>query len=147
MSESTNNNEPEESNEFVTAQKQLHVLDEILQVYEGLNIGVHVDRRSVPAHTLIATQDGIEKDKFDDVREMVADGELDVPIVVEEHFVGGDYLRYVLDGHCRTRAHIELGHRRIDAYVIWSEAGDFNSNFVNVAEHYGDVRVKDLQMV
>lgn len=137
----------EKPKSLVTAEGQRRVLDEILKVYENLNIGVRCDTRSVPIHTLIATQDAIEEDKFRVVKKMVADRELDIPIVVEEHFVEGDYRRYVLDGHCRTRAHIELGRRQISAYVIWSEAGDFKSNFVTVAEQYGDVKVKDLKMV
>ncbi|MFP3903495.1 MAG: ParB/RepB/Spo0J family partition protein [Armatimonadota bacterium] len=146
-SDNTDTNGNDNSNNLVTADGQIRVLEEIQQVYKDLNVGLQCEQKPVPAHDLIATQDGIEQEKFETVKQMVRAGKLDIPIIVEEHFVDGDYKRYVLDGHCRTRAHIEQGKRYVDAYVLWSEAGDFPSNFVSVAEQYGNVRVKDLQMV
>ncbi|MFO7945803.1 MAG: hypothetical protein R6V19_03175 [Armatimonadota bacterium] len=146
-SDNSDTNRNAQPKNLVTQDAQIRVLEEIQQVYKDLNIGIQCEEKPVPVHDLIATQDGIEKDKFEVVKQMVSEGKLDVPIIVEEHFVDGDYKRYVLDGHCRTRARIELGKRYIDAYVIWSEAGDFRSNFVSVAEQYGNVRVKDLKLV
>lgn len=131
--------------DLVTHEQQLHSLGDVMEGYRLLGIRVEEEHRPVPAHTLIATQNAIEAPKYELVYEMVRDGELDVPVLVEEHFIGdAGYRRYVIDGHTRTRAHIELGRREVDAFVIYSPAGDWPSNFVRVAEHYGDVLLKDL---
>jgi hypothetical protein len=122
-------------------------VNEILAVYQRLGVPMEWERRSVSLHDLIATQDAIEREKFELVKEQVEGGHLKVPIIVEEHYIDGRDVRYVLDGHCRTRAMVELGHTRIDAYVLWSPKGTFDSNFITVARQYGDVRVKDLKMI
>lgn len=133
-----------ERHSLVTRQRQLAVLNEVLSGYRKLTTPVKWQEKRVPLHTLIATQDAVEADKYQQVKKLVAEGKLDVPILVEEHYVEGRYRRYVIDGHCRTRALIEIGKRTTDAFVIWSPAGDFQSNFVNVAQQYGDVPVRDL---
>ncbi|MFW6156551.1 MAG: ParB/RepB/Spo0J family partition protein [Armatimonadota bacterium] len=131
--------------DLVTHERQLHSLGDVMEGYAQLGIRVEEEHKRVPAHRLISTQNAIEADKYELVYELVRDGKLDVPVLVEEHFVGnGGYERYLIDGHTRTRAHIELGHTTVDAFVIWSPAGDWPSNFARVAEHYGNVLVKDL---
>lgn len=131
--------------DLVTHEKQLHSLRDVIDGYGQLGIPVEEEHRPVPAHTLIATQNAIERPKYELVFELVRDGELDVPVLVEEHFVGdAGYRRYLIDGHTRTRAAIELGRREVDAFVIYSPAGSWQSNFVRVAEHYGNVAVRDL---
>ncbi|NLO07095.1 MAG: hypothetical protein GX131_14815 [candidate division WS1 bacterium] len=133
--------------DLVTHERQLHSLRDVIEGYSQLGIGVEEEHRHVPAHSLIATQNAIEAAKYELVFGLVRDGELDVPVLVEEHFVPGGYRRYLIDGHTRTRAAIELGRRTVDAFVIWSPSGDWDSNFVRVAEHYGNVLVKDLPFI
>ncbi len=133
--------------DLVTHDGQLARVEEIIAVYQSMGIAIEYERRSVPLHDLIATQDAIEQHKYPLVLEKVRDGELSVPIIVEEHFIDDAEVRYVLDGHCRTRAMIELGHSRIEAYVLFSPAGTFASNFIVVAREYGNVRVRDLKIV
>lgn len=133
--------------DLITHDAQIARVHEIMAVYRSMGIVVEYDLRSVPLHDLIATQDAIERDKYPVVLQTVRDGDLNVPIIVEQHFIDDAEVRYVLDGHCRTRAMIELGHSRIDAYVLSSAAGTFNSNFIDVARKYGNIRVKDLKMV
>lgn len=131
--------------ELVTHEKQLHSLSDVIEGYAHLGIPVEEEHKRVSAHRLIATQNAIELEKYELVFELVRDGKLDVPVLVEEHFVGdAGYVRYLIDGHTRTRAHIELGHALVDAFVIYSRAGSWASNFARVAEHYGNVLVKDL---
>lgn len=132
---------------LVTEKTQLARVDEIIAVYASRGIPVHYERRYVALHSLIATQDGVEAQKLAVVIRRVEKGRLTVPVLVEEHFLDGDYVRYLLDGHCRSRSLIELGKREVEAFVIWSPAGTFHSNFVEVARQYGDVRVKDLPLV
>ena len=134
--------------DLVTHERQLHSLGDVMEGYAQLGIRVEEEHKRVPAHRLIATQNAIEKEKYELVFELVRDGELDVPVLVEEHFVGeGGYERYLIDGHTRTRASIELGHSMVDAFVIYSAAGTWESNFVRVAEHYGNIFVKDLPIL
>ena len=133
--------------DLVTHEAQIARVHEIMAVYQSMGIAVEYERRSVPLHDLIATQDAIEQEKYPLVLQKVRDGLLSVPIIVEEHFIDDAEVRYVLDGHCRTRAMIELGYSRIDAYVLFSPAGTFASNFIDVARQYGNIRVRDLEMV
>lgn len=133
--------------DLITHDAQIARVHEIIAVYETMGIPVRYELRSVPLHDLIATQDAIEQDKYPVVLQTVRDGDLNVPIIVEEHFIDDAEVRYVLDGHCRTRAMVELGHSWIEAYVLFSPAGTFNSNFIDVARKYGNIRVKDLKMV
>ena len=129
---------------IVTRERELRTVEEITAVYRERGIRVECEERSVPVHDLIATQNAIEAEKLDLVRGLVAEGKLDVPIIVEEHFIGEDYRRYVIDGHCRARAGIELGRRFIAAFVLWARAGDFSSNFVSIAGQYGNLLVREL---
>ncbi|MEA3401622.1 MAG: ParB N-terminal domain-containing protein [Armatimonadota bacterium] len=133
--------------DLVTHEKQLHSLRDVKEGYRQLGIRVEHERRSVPVHNLIATQNGIEEAKYEMVRELIEKGELDVPVLVEEHYVDGGYRRYLIDGHTRVRAFIDLGERSIEAFVVWSPAGDWPSNFVQVAAQYGNALVKDLPMI
>ncbi|MGI5816553.1 MAG: hypothetical protein ACOX9R_00475 [Armatimonadota bacterium] len=131
--------------ELVTHERQLHSLGDVIEGYAQLGVRVEEEHRRVPAHRLIATQNAIELEKYELVLELVREGKLDVPVLVEEHFVGDSgYVRYLIDGHTRTRANIELGRTTVDAFVIYSKAGTWESNFVRVAEHYGNTFVKDL---
>ncbi|NPV46961.1 MAG: hypothetical protein HPY69_08375 [Armatimonadetes bacterium] len=132
---------------LVTAESQKARVDEILAVYRSQGVAVHCDLRRVPLHSLIATQDGIEADKLEVVRRLVQQGKLTIPVVVEEHFLNDRLTHYLLDGHCRVRSLIEAGKTSVEAYVLWSPAGTFRSNFIEVARQYGDVRVKDLPLV
>lgn len=134
--------------DLVTHERQLHSLGDVIEGYAQLGIRVEEEHRRVPAHRLIATQNAIEQEKYELVIELIREGKLDVPVLVEEHFVpDSGYERYLIDGHTRTRARIDLGHRTVDAFVIWSPAGDWPSNFVRVAAHYGNVLVKDLPIL
>ncbi|MFO8080448.1 MAG: hypothetical protein R6V07_09090 [Armatimonadota bacterium] len=131
--------------DLVTHERQLHSLGDVIEGYSQLGIRVEEEHKRVPAHRLIATQNAIELEKYELVFELIREGKLEVPVLVEEHFVGdAGYERYLIDGHTRTRALIEMGHRTVDAFVIWSPAGDWPSNFVRVAEHYGNTLVKNL---
>lgn len=131
--------------DLVTHERQLHSLRDVIEGYRHLAVRVEEEHRPVPAHQLIATQNEIEREKYELVLKLVRSGELDVPVLVEEHFVpGAGYQRYMIDGHTRTRAHIELGRREVDAFVIYSPAGDWPSNFVRVAEQYGNTLVQHL---
>lgn len=132
---------------IVTQDGQMRMLDEILGVYQQMHIDVRWEMRNVSLHDLIATQNGIEADKLELVIELFRDGRLEIPIIVEEHFVDDRYKRYLLDGHCRTRARIEAGVLRSQAYLIWSPAGDFPSNFVTTAARYGNQLVRDLPLI
>lgn len=134
--------------DLVTHERQLHSLGDVIEGYAQLGIPVEEEHRRVPAHRLIATQNAIELDKYELVYDLIREGKLDVPVLVEEHFVGdAGYERYLIDGHTRTRAYIELGHATVDAFVIYSKAGTWQSNFVRVAEHYGNTLVKDLPIL
>ena len=134
--------------DLVTHERQLHSLGDVIEGYSHLGIRVEEEHRRVPAHRLIATQNAIELGKYELVIELIRDGQLDVPVLVEEHFVADSgYERYLIDGHTRTRAHIDLGRRTVDAFVIYSPAGDWPSNFVRVAAHYGNTLVKDLPIL
>ncbi|MGC9319841.1 MAG: ParB N-terminal domain-containing protein [Armatimonadota bacterium] len=133
--------------QLVTHEKQLHSLRDVKEGYRQLGTHVEHERRSVPLHSLIATQNAIEKAKYEMVRELLERGELDVPVLVEEHYVDGGYRRYLIDGHTRVRARIELGERMVEAFVVWSPAGDWPSNFVRVAAQYGNALVKNLPMI
>ncbi len=131
--------------DLVTHERQLHSLRDVIEGYGQLGVPVEEEHRKVPAHSLIATQNAIEAEKYELVLDLLRNDELEVPVLVEEHFVGdAGYQRYLIDGHTRTRASIELGRRMVDAFVIYSPAGDWPSNFVLVAEHYGNVLVRDL---
>lgn len=132
---------------LVTAATQKARVEEILAVYRSQGIAVHCDLRRVPLHGLIATQDGIEAEKLQVVARLVQEGKLNIPVVVEEHFLNDRLIHYLLDGHCRVRSLIEAGKTSVDAYVLWSPAGTFRSHFIEVARQYGDVRVKDLPLV
>jgi hypothetical protein len=134
--------------DLVTHEEQLHSLGDVIEGYSHLSIRVEEEHKRVPAHRLIATQNAIELEKYELVLDLVRSGELDVPVLVEEHFVADcGYERYVIDGHTRTRAHIELGRRTVDAFVIYSPAGDWPSNFVAVAAQYGNTLVKNLPIL
>ena len=133
--------------DLVTHERQLHSLGDVIEGYAQLGIRVEEEHRRVPAHRLIATQNAIESEKYELVLPLVRDGLLDVPVLVEEHFTDDGYVRYLIDGHTRTRAHIDLGRRSVDAFVIYSRAGDWPSNFVRVADQYGNVFVKSLPIL
>ncbi len=133
--------------DLVTHERQLHSLADVIEGYAQLGVRVEEEHRRVPAHRLIATQNAIELEKYELVLPLVREGALDVPVLVEEHFTDRGYVRYLIDGHTRTRASIDLGHQSVDAFVIYSTAGDWSSNFVRVAEQYGNVYVKDLPIV
>ena len=133
--------------DLVTHERQLHSLADVIEGYAQLGVRVEEEHRRVPAHRLIATQNAIELEKYELVLPLVREGALDVPVLVEEHFTDRGYVRYLIDGHTRTRASIDLGHQSVDAFVIYSTAGDWSSNFARVAEQYGNVYVKDLPIV
>lgn len=134
--------------DLVTHERQLHSLGDVIEGYAQLGIRVEEEHKRVPAQRLIATQNAIEAEKYELVIDLVREGLLDVPVLVEEHFVGdAGYERYMIDGHTRTRAQIDLGRRTVDAFVIYSPAGDWPSNFVRVAEHYGNTLVKNLPII
>lgn len=133
--------------DLVTHERQLRSLRDVTEGYRQLGIPVESEVRSVPLHSLIATQNAIERRKYELVQPLVAAGKLDVPVLVEEHYTEGGYRRYLIDGHTRIRARIELNERSTPAFVIWSPAGDWPSNFVRVAAEYGNVLVKDLPIV
>lgn len=133
--------------QLVTAASQKARVEEILAVYHSQGIAVQCELRRVALHTLIATQDGIEADKLAVVRRLVARGQLQVPVIVEEHFLDERMQQYLVDGHCRVRSLIETGATSTEAYVLWSLAGTFRSNFIEVARQYGNMRVKNLPLV
>lgn len=133
--------------DLVTHERQLHSLRDVTEGYRQIGIRVESEVKSVPLHSLIATQNAIERRKYDLVLPLVAAGKLDVPVLVEEHYMDGGYRRYLIDGHTRTRALIELGQRSTMAFVIWSPAGTWPSNFVRVAAQYGNTLVKDLAII
>ena len=76
--------------------------------------------------------------------ERIQAGRLNIPFIIEEHFVDDRYVRYIVDGHTRVRARIEQGERAGKAHVIWSPAGDFPSGLASAAATYGNVLVRDL---
>lgn len=133
--------------DLVTHERQLHSLQHVIEGYRQLGIHVESEVSSVPLHSLIATQNAIERHKYELVLPLVASGELDVPVLVEEHYTDGGYRRYLIDGHTRIRARIDLGQRSTTAFVIWAPAGTWPSNFVRVAAQYGNRLVKDLPFV
>ena len=134
--------------DLVTHERQLHSLGDVIEGYAHLGIRVEEEHKRVPAHRLIATQNAIESEKYELVLDLIREGLLGVPVLVEEHFVGDvGYERYLIDGHTRTRAYLELGRKSVDAFVIYSPAGDWPSNFVRVAEHYGNTLVKNLPIL
>jgi hypothetical protein len=133
--------------DLVTHERQLHSLADVIEGYAQLGVRVEEEHRRVPAHRLIATQNAIELEKYELVLPLVREGLLDVPVLVEEHFTDHGYVRYLIDGHTRTRVSIDLGRQSVDAFVIYSTAGDWSSNFARVAEQYGNVYVKDLPIV
>ena len=133
--------------ELITAEGQLRTLNEVISVYGSLGVHVQYEVRTVPMHSLIATQNALDREKLEVVLERVRQDELDVMFIAEEHFVGEEYRRYLVDGHTRVRARIELGQRSAEAYVIWSPAGDFPSRLVDTAAAYGNVLVKDLPII
>ncbi len=130
--------------ELVTEEGQLRTLEMVLSVYRSQGVRLCYERRKVALGSLIATQSSLDRDKYRVVLERVRAGSFDVPFIVEEHFVDGRYLRYVVDGHTRVRALIELGRRSAEAYVIWSPAGDFPSRLACAAAAYGNLPVKDM---
>ncbi len=132
---------------LVTPERQRGTVREVVEAYSRMGIHVEVELKAVPAHRLIATQNAIEREKLEMVRRLMAEGKLDIPVVVEEHFVDDDWSRYLIDGHCRTRVKIMWGRHSIDAYCIYSPAGTFPSNFVTIAARYGNKLVKDLPLV
>lgn len=95
---------------------------------------------------LVATQSSLDQGKYEVVLERVRAGRLNIPFIIEEHFVGGRYLRYIVDGHTRVRARIDLGQRSGEAHVIWSPAGDFPSGLASAAASYGNVLAKDMPL-
>ncbi len=129
---------------LITSERQRETLKEVMAVYRSMGVIVEHETKCLPLHSLIATQSTIERDKYDLVIQRVRDGMLDVPFLAEEHFVHGRYRRYLIDGHTRVRALIELGERTAEAHVIWSPLGDFPSGLVDAAATYGDVRVRDM---
>jgi hypothetical protein len=132
---------------IVTPEGQLRILDEIIATYRNMGVGVEWELKTVSLHSLIATQDAIEADKFQIVRRKVQAGQLQIPVIVEEHFTDDRTRYYLLDGHCRTRALIELGRQSTQAYVLWPMKAGFESNFVKIAAQYGNVLLKDLKMI
>ena len=133
--------------ELITEEGQFRTLREVMSVYESLGVPVRYEVRTIPLHSLIATQNALERDKYEQVLQRVRAGTLDVKFIAEEHFVDGEYSRYIVDGHTRVRARIELGERTAEAYVIWSPAGDFPSKLVDTAQTYGNVLVRDLPII
>ena len=132
--------------DLITEEGQLRTLDEVLSVYLFQGVALEHELRSVPLHDLIATQSSLDREKYETVLERVRAGGLNVPFIVEEHFVAGRELRYLVDGHTRVRARIDLGQRSGEAHVIWSPAGDFPSRIADTAARYGNVLVKDLPL-
>ena len=130
--------------DLVTRRRQRGTLQDVLAGYRRMGIPAKWEEKSIPLHSLIATQDAIEKAKYERVLELVEKEDLKVPILVEEHYARGQKIRYLIDGHCRTRALLQLAPLFFTAFVIWSPAGEFDSNFVRIAGEYGDVLVKDL---
>jgi len=132
--------------DLITAEGQLRTLEEVLSVYLAQGVALRHELRTVPLHDLIATQSSLDREKYQVVLDRVRAGGLDVPFIIEEHFVGGDYVRYLVDGHTRVRARIEVGQRSGEAHVIWSPAGDFPSRLVRAAATYGNVLVKHMPL-
>ena len=122
---------------LITEEGQLRTLDEVLGVYRSQGVRVEHELRTVSVHDLLATQSSLDPEKLEVVIERVRTGSLDVPFIVEEHFVDDHYRRYVVDAHTRVRARIELGERTARAYVIWSPAGRFSSGLAAAAATYG----------
>ena len=130
--------------DLVTHERQLHSLADVIEGDAQPGGRVEEEHRRVPAHRPIATQNAIELEKYELVLPLVREGLRDVPVRVEEHCTDHGYVRYLIDGHTRTRVSIDLGRQSVDAFVIYSTAGDWSSNFVRAAEQYGNVYVKDL---
>ena len=130
--------------DLVTHERQLHSLRDVTEATASSASPWRARSSPSPAQPH-RTQNAIERRKYGGA----AGGrrKLDVPVLVEEHYTEGGYRRYLIDGHTRIRARIELGERSTPAFVVWSPAGDWPSNFVRVAAEYGNVLVKDLPIV
>jgi len=132
--------------DLISPEGQVRKLEEVLSVYLSQGVTLEHELRTVPLHDLVATQSSLDQGKYEVVLERIRAGRLNTPFIIEEHFVGERDLRYIVDGHTRVRARIDLGQRIGQAYVIWSPAGDFPSGLASAAAMYGNVLVKDLPL-
>ena len=132
--------------ELISPAGQVDRLEETLRVYLSQSVALEHELQTVPLHSIVATQSSLDRGKYELVVERIRAGRLNIPFIVEEHFVAGRYVRYIVDGHTRVRARIDLGERCYEAHVIWSPAGDFPSGLVTAAATYGNILVKNLPL-
>ncbi len=100
----------------------------------------------ISLRNIISTQPHIEKDKYLEVLELVREGKLDVPVLIEEHFEEERDVRYMIDGHTRGRVRLDLGKTYTDAFVLWSEGGDFYSGLSDFGKMSGYIKIGEMQI-
>ena len=132
--------------DLITVEGQVRKLEEVLSVYLSQGVALRHELRTVTLHGLVATQSSLDLGKYELVLGRIRAGRLNIPFIIEEHFVGERDRHYIVDGHTRVRARIDLGQRIGEAHVIWSPAGDFPSGLAVAAAIYGNVLVKDLPL-
>lgn len=130
---------------LVTPEKQINLMNEYRSaIRERYGILLECREERISLRSIIATQPFIEEKKFNLVLEKVKKGTLRVPPLVEEHFEQGRQIYYLVDGHCRVRALLELGIRYTDAFVLWYPGGEFESGLIQYVRQRGSVRIHQL---
>ena len=61
---------------LVTSEGKPRTLREVIAVYRVLGVHIECERKPVPLHSLIGTQDAIEADRYELVRQLLGDGKL-----------------------------------------------------------------------
>lgn len=110
----------------VSAKKHDDVVERMIQA------GVDVDDFTVDIDLLKPVQDGINRQKVENIKQAIRDGEEMYPIVVSRE-------GYVIDGHHRMVAMQELGEEKINCSVVKLP----KSESLHVVEYFADGIIKE----
>ena len=132
---------------LITLEEERERVDDYRKFIKDMfRLDLELREERIPLRNVISTQEHIEKDKYVEVLELMKRGELDVPVLVEEHFEDDADVRYMVDGHTRGRCLLDIGKNYSDAFVLWYPGGDFHSGLSDMGRRLGYIRLGEMRI-
>jgi len=131
-------------NPLVNKKKQKRLIESYKEtIWREFSIKLKEERKILPIRSLFATQPFLEKEKYDEVVELIKKDKMNIPIPVEEFF--DDNMRIIIDGHVRTRTRYDLGQKTIECVLLYSDK-KYKSNLLEIAKDLGFKRINEIPL-
>ncbi len=133
--------------DLVNETKQRNLINSYkYSIKQQFGLVLNEEKRIFSIKELFASQNRLEKEKYEKVLECVSKGNMNIPIPVEEFYVDR-YIRVIIDGHTRARARLELGFSEIECILLYYPGETYNSNLLRCARDLGLKRINEIPLL